>query len=56
MAKGKKIERFAAVRDEKDAILKSVMGPSGNLRAPAYRVGKSFVVGFHADFYAQWLA
>jgi hypothetical protein len=31
------------------------MGPSGNLRAPALRVGDEFVIGFHPDFYNQWL-
>ena len=55
VAKGKKIHRFESVADEKDAVLKQVMGPSGNLRAPTYRVKDKFVVGFNPDFYADWV-
>ena len=55
VAKGKKIERFSAVADEKETVLKQVIGPSGNLRAPTYRVGDDFVVGFNDDLYREWL-
>lgn len=55
VAKGKKIQRFDAVADEKEAVLKHVMGPSGNLRAPTYRVGGQFIVGFNADLYEEWV-
>ncbi|MDX2494900.1 MAG: ArsC family (seleno)protein [Desulfuromusa sp.] len=55
VAKGKKIVRFEPIVDEKEAILKQVMGPSGNLRAPTYRIDDEFVVGFNADLYTDWL-
>ena len=55
VAKGKKVVRFESVADEKEAVLKNVMGPSGNLRAPTYRVGDQFVVGFHAELYEEWV-
>lgn len=55
VAKGKKVVRFESVADEKEAVLKNVMGPSGNLRAPTYRVGDEFVVGFHAELYEEWV-
>jgi hypothetical protein len=55
VAKGKKVQRFEQVGEEKAAILQQVMGPSGNLRAPAYRVKDDFVVGFNPEFYADWL-
>ena len=55
VAKGKKVQRFESVAAEKDAILQQVMGPSGNLRAPTYRVKDDFVVGFNADLYAAWV-
>ncbi len=55
VAKGKKVQRFATVAAERDAVLKNVMGPSGNLRAPTYRVGDQFVVGFNDDLYTEWL-
>ncbi len=54
VAKGKKVQKFSAVVAEKEAVLQSVMGPSGNLRAPTYRVGNDFIVGFNADLYADW--
>ena len=54
VAKGKKVQRFESVAAEKDAILQQVMGPSGNLRAPTYRVNDEFIVGFNADLYATW--
>lgn len=55
VAKGKTVLHLKPKQDGKEEILKQVMGPSGNLRAPALRVGNEFVVGFHADFYQQWL-
>lgn len=55
VAKGKKIQRFESVVAEKGAVLKQVMGPSGNLRAPTYRVKDEFVVGFNPDLYADWV-
>ena len=55
VAKGKTVSSLEPKKDGKEAILKQVMGPSGNLRAPALRVGNECVVGFHADFYKQWL-
>ena len=33
----------------------AVIGPSGNLRAPTLRVGKTWLVGFHAETYAEKL-
>ncbi|MCF6265014.1 MAG: hypothetical protein L3J57_00530 [Desulfuromusa sp.] len=56
VAKGKKIHRFKAITAEKDAILKQVMGSSGNLRAPTYRVQDRFVVGFNTELYTDWVS
>ena len=55
VAKGKKFLTFTKVDDEKEAILKQAMGPSGNLRAPTYRVKDQFVIGFNADLYEDWV-
>ena len=54
-AKGKKIQRWNPGVDDKADILKHVLGPSGNLRAPTYRIGDNFVVGFNAELYGKWL-
>ena len=55
VAKGKKVQTFTAVADEKAALLQQAMGPSGNLRAPTFRVADQFVIGFNADLYEAWL-
>ena len=55
VAKGKKFQRFEQIDAEKEAIMKQVMGPSGNLRAPTYRVGEEYVIGFNADLYDDWV-
>lgn len=48
--KGKKVESFTLAGGSPDpALLKAVLGPSGNLRAPAIRKGKTWLVGFNPD-------
>ncbi|MGK0289807.1 MAG: arsenate reductase-like glutaredoxin family protein [bacterium] len=47
----KKIVTFSPSEDEKEQILKVIIGPSGNLRAPTYRIGEEFVVGFNPELY-----
>lgn len=54
-AKGKKVQRFVPGKNNREEILQQAMGPSGNLRAPAFRVKESFVIGFNAELYAEWL-
>lgn len=51
VAKGKQTITIDVARDRPDdATLRAlVIGPSGNLRAPAVRVGDTLVVGFTAD-------
>jgi arsenate reductase-like glutaredoxin family protein len=53
--KGKKVLQFSLKKDQapSDDLLSAVIGPSGNLRAPAIRKGKTLVVGFHPDAYAE---
>jgi hypothetical protein len=36
-----------------DSLAKVVLGRSGTLRAPAIRIGNTFLVGFHADTYQE---
>jgi hypothetical protein len=55
-AKGKKVRKWDPALDDKNDILKHVIGPSGNLRAPAYRVKNEFLVGFNSELYNKWLA
>jgi hypothetical protein len=55
VAKGKKFQRFEPAADGREAILQAAMGPSGNLRAPTFRVGRDFVIGFNPELYADWV-
>jgi hypothetical protein len=55
VARGKKVLQFNPATDDKEEILKRVMGPSGNLRAPTYRAGDRFIVGFNLDLYTDWM-
>ena len=50
-AKGKKVQNWNVATDDKDKILKQVMGPSGNLRAPTLRLKNRFIIGFNDDLY-----
>jgi arsenate reductase-like glutaredoxin family protein len=56
-ARGKKVEVFDLKKDRPDdeALLARLIGPSGNLRAPTFRVGKTLVVGFNEDAYRKVL-
>lgn len=50
--KGKKLETFdltGGVPADDPVFLKAVLGPSGNLRAPAIRKGKTWLVGFNLE-------
>ena len=55
--KGKKVETFDLKNDRPDdaTILARMMGPTGNLRAPTARVGRTLVVGFNPEVYADVL-
>ncbi len=54
-AKGKKVVHLNMKKDRPDeATLKQVLvGPTGNLRAPTLRIGKTLVVGFEEGMYQQ---
>lgn len=55
VAKGKAFVRFDRVVEQKDELLKQAIGPTGNLRAPTYRVGDDFVIGFNPELYESWV-
>jgi arsenate reductase-like glutaredoxin family protein len=56
-AKGKKVETFdlKAARPDDATLLARLLGPTGNLRAPTARIGRTLVVGFNEDAYTQLL-
>ena len=51
--KGKKRQEWHPDSDDKATILKDVIGPSGNLRAPTWRIGNEFIVGFNPELYEE---
>jgi hypothetical protein len=52
-AKGRKVVHvdLRKAKPSKAELTKLMIGPSGNLRAPTLRVGKTFVVGFNDEMY-----
>lgn len=53
VAKGKKINEFSVKdRVSKDAV-DAMLGPTGNLRAPAIRSGKTLLVGFNNEIFEE---
>jgi hypothetical protein len=55
VAKGSKVSEFAPGGKASKQIVDAMLGPTGNLRAPCIRVGKTVLVGFHADAYRDAL-
>ena len=54
VAKGKKVLTFEMKKEpDEEALQKAMIGPSGWLRAPTFRRGKTLVVGFHQDAYDE---
>jgi hypothetical protein len=54
IAKGRKIQQFRPGVDDQETIMQQVMGPSGNLRAPTFRRGAAYLIGFNPELYTQW--
>ena len=53
MAKGKKVRTFAPAKDDPEEIAAAALGPTGNLRAPAIRTGKTWLIGFNEEAYSE---
>jgi len=54
VAKGKAVQEHAGGRPSA-MVLEAVLGPTGNLRAPTLRVGKTLLVGFSEEVYRKQL-
>jgi arsenate reductase-like glutaredoxin family protein len=55
VAKGKKISEFEIGSRIPAATVEAMLGPTGNLRAPTAVVGKTVLVGFNEEVYAETL-
>ncbi|MCG8653500.1 MAG: hypothetical protein MI861_26925 [Pirellulales bacterium] len=53
VAKGKKVTRVNLKQDrpDDDTLVAMMLGPTGNLRAPTMKVGKSVLIGFSDEIY-----
>lgn len=51
VASGKKCLEFDPSSADKEELLKKITGRTGNLRAPALRVGNIFYIGFNVEMY-----
>ncbi len=57
VARGQKLVDYDMKKNapEDELLAKGIVGPSGNLRAPTLRIGKTLVVGFHDEAYTEVL-
>ena len=57
VAKGQKVVHvdLKGSRPARAELLAFLLGPTGGLRAPTLRVGRTLLVGFHAEAYAKIL-
>ena len=54
-AKGKTVRRLHPQGADDAAIEALIIGPSGNLRAPAFFVGNRLIIGFEEEAYREVL-
>jgi hypothetical protein len=58
VARGKKVVTFDMKKDppDDDTLASYLLGPTGNLKAPTLRRGRTLLVGFGEEAYKQVLA
>ena len=55
VAKGKKVSEFRPGGKAGADVVDAMLGPTGNLRAPTIRRGKTVIVGFNEEVFEQHL-
>ena len=57
IARGKRVTTFDMKGSPPDdeTLLEQMLGPTGNLRAPTIRIGKTLLIGFNEETYTQTL-
>lgn len=58
VAKGKNVVTFDMKKEppDDDVLAAHLLGPTGNLRAPTLRKGKTLLVGFNVEAYKAFLS
>jgi len=51
--KGKKVSEFSIAKSVPDEALAATLGPTGNMRAPTIRIGKTLIVGFNEEIFQR---
>jgi arsenate reductase-like glutaredoxin family protein len=54
VTKGKKLKEFSVAKSVPKEAIVAMLGPTGNLRAPTIRVGKTLLVGFNQDAFSNF--
>lgn len=55
VAKGKNVDQFKPGGKAGADVVGAMLGPTGNLRAPTIRLGKTVIVGFNEDVFKDKL-
>jgi hypothetical protein len=55
VAKGKNVQSFEPGGKAPAEVVEAMLGPTGNLRAPTLRVGKTILVGFDESSFREVL-
>ena len=53
VAKGRKVSEYSGDGVRSKEAVRALLGPTGNLRAPAVRTGTTLLVGFNEDVYIK---
>lgn len=52
VAKGRKVDEFSGGKASAEVVA-AMLGPTGNLRAPCIRAGKTLLVGFNEEVFER---
>jgi len=55
VGRGKKFLVFTPSESNKNEILSQCLGRTGNLRAPALKIGNRYIIGFNEDMYMKYI-
>jgi hypothetical protein len=55
VAKGKKVDVYEPGEKAPASVVDAMLGPTGNLRAPCLRAGKTLLVGFNEEAFEATL-
>ena len=50
--KGKKVSEFNVQNNVDKEAVNAMLGPTGNLRAPTMRIGKTYLVGYNEEVFS----